>query len=84
MFGGHFGRHLGFHTLKMFRKNVKLFFLKAYDIFLQNQVSFCYYQKKIHEITNMPTLIIRVGYETKKLLAPFLKVVYDDDKPKKK
>ena len=51
------GRHLGFHTLKMIRKNDTLIFLKAYDVFFQNQVSFCFYQKKKHEITNEPTLL---------------------------
>ena len=51
------GRHLGFHTLKMIRKNDTLIFRKAYDVFFQNQVSFCFYQKKKHEITNEPTLI---------------------------
>ena len=40
------GRHLGFHTLKMIRKNDTLIFFKAYDVFFQNQVSFCFYQKK--------------------------------------
>ena len=30
----------------MFRKNATLIFLKAYDIFFQNQVSFCFYQTK--------------------------------------
>ena len=40
------GRHLGFHTLKMIRKNDTLIFLKVYDVFFQNQVSFCFYQKK--------------------------------------
>ena len=40
------GRHLGFHTLKMVRKNDTLIFFKAYDVFFQNQVSFCFYQKK--------------------------------------
>ena len=37
------GRHLGFHALKMIRKNDTLIFLKAYDVFFQNQVSFCFY-----------------------------------------
>ena len=45
-------RHLGFHTLKMIRKNDNVIFLKDYDVFFQNQVSFCFYQK----ITNEPTL----------------------------
>ena len=40
------GRHLGFHTIKMNRKNDTLIFLKAYDVFFQNQMSFCFYQKK--------------------------------------
>ena len=44
--GGHFGRHLGFLTFNMFRKNATLILLKAYDIFCQNQVSFCFYQTK--------------------------------------
>ena len=39
------GRHLGFYALKMFTKNATLIFLKAYDVFFQNQVSFCFYQK---------------------------------------
>ena len=30
----------------MIRKNDTLIFLKAYDVFFQNQVSFCFYQKK--------------------------------------
>ena len=47
------GRHLGFHTLKMIRKNDTLIFLKAYDVFFQNQVSFCFYQiKKQKQKTN--------------------------------
>ena len=32
------GRHLGFHTLKMIRKNDTLIFLKAYDVFFQNKI----------------------------------------------
>ena len=31
----------------------------------------------------LPNINNRVGYEIKKKLVPFLKVIYDDDKPKK-
>ena len=56
----YYGRHLGFYTLKMFRKNATLIFLKAYNVFFRNQVSFCFYQKiytelqmSIHYISNI-------------------------------
>ena len=55
----YFGRHLGFPTLRVFRKNATLIFIKAYDIFFQNLVSFCFYQKKYTTLifmTNEPTL----------------------------
>ena len=44
----------------MIRKNDTLIFFKAYDVFFQNQVSFCFYQKKKHEITNEPTLTMHI------------------------
>ena len=43
--GCHFGRHLRFHTLRMFRKNANLIFFKAYDTFFPDQVSSCLDQK---------------------------------------
>ena len=46
MFGGHFGHHLWFQTLTVKNKNGTLFFLKAYDTFLPNQLRFCFYSKK--------------------------------------
>jgi len=36
--GGYFGRHLGFRTLRIWRKNVTLFCFKTYEIFFQNQM----------------------------------------------
>ena len=53
----------------MWRKNGTLIFGKAYDIFFQNQVSFCFYQTKytklqmsLHYLTNLTLLICIIVY----------------------
>ena len=58
VFGGHFGRHLGFHTLRMFRKNATLIYLKLIPSYKIKRV-FAFNKKKytnpfFHD--NMPTL----------------------------
>ena len=54
--GGHFGRHLGFRTFRMWWKNDTLFFSDVCIIYWQNQASFCFYQKNTRnyklQITN--------------------------------
>lgn len=49
VFGGHFKRHLGFHTFRMFRTIATLMFFKAHATFAFN--------KKIHKLANMPICV---------------------------
>ena len=58
------GRHLGFHTLIMIRKNDTLIFLKTCHLSKSSELLLL--PKIIHEITNEPTLVFEIQRNIKR------------------